>query len=205
MAVGLKWIIGAGLLLAVGIALSGCNTMKIEDFAGKQPVLEPESYFLGETRGSGMFHDRFGNLRRQFVVDMMGEMEGDVLVLTEDFVYDDGEKQQRIWHLRPLGGGRYEGLAGDVIGPASGQAAGNAFQWSYKLDLKVGEGTWRVAFDDWMFLQPGGVILNRATVTRWGFEIGTLTVSFHKKDAGSAFLGSVFPGAQPQAVAQAAE
>jgi hypothetical protein len=200
MAVGLKWIFGAGLLLAAGIALSGCNTMKIDDFAGKQPALKPESYFLGETRGSGMFHDRFGNLRRQFVVDMLGEMEGDILVLTEDFLYDDGEKEQRIWHLKPLGSGRYEGVAGDVIGTASGQAAGNAFQWSYKLDLKVGNGRWRVAFDDWMFLQPGGVVLNRATVTRWGVEIGTLTVSFHKKDAGSAFLRT-----QPQSVAQAAE
>ncbi|MDY0873361.1 DUF3833 domain-containing protein [Dongia rigui] len=198
--VGFKRILGVGLLLAAGIALSGCNTMKIEDFAGKQPVLKPETYFLGETRGSGMFHDRFGNLRRQFVVDMVGEMDGDVLVLTEDFVYDDGEKEQRVWHLKPIGGGRYEGVAGDVIGTANGEAAGNAFQWSYQIDLKVGEGRWRVSFDDWMFLQPGGVILNRATVTRWGIEIGTLTVSFHKKDAKSAFLGT-----QPQTVAQAAE
>jgi hypothetical protein len=200
MLIGLKRIIGVGLLLAAGIALSGCNTMKIEDFAGKQPVLKPETYFLGETRGSGMFHDRFGNLRRQFVVDMVGEMDGDVLVLTEDFVYDDGEKEQRVWHLKPLGGGLYEGVAGDVVGKATGQAVGNAFQWSYRLDLKVGEGRWRVAFDDWMFLQPGGVILNRATMTRWGIEIGTLTVSFHKKGASSALLGT-----QPQAVAQAAE
>lgn len=200
MAIGLKQILGVGLLLAAGIALSGCNTMKIEDFAGKQPVLKPETYFLGETRGSGIFQDRFGNLRRQFVVDMVGEMDGEVLVLTEDFVYDDGEKEQRIWHLKPLGDGRYEGVAGDVIGTARGQAAGNAFQWSYRIDLKVGDGRWRVAFDDWMFLQPGGVILNRATVTRWGIEIGTLTVSFHKKDANSAFLGT-----QPQTVAQAAE
>ena len=67
-------------------------------------------------------------------------------------------------------------------------------------DLKVGDDRWRVAFDDWMFLQPGGIVLNRATVTRWGIEVGTLTVSFAKPAATAASVG-----AQPQSVAQAAE
>jgi hypothetical protein len=198
----MRRLVGAGMLLAAAMTIGGCNAMKIEDFAGTQPVLEPEKYFLGETRGWGMFHDRFGNLRRQFVVDMTGEMEGGVLVLKEDFVYDDGAREQRIWRLKPLGDGRYEGVAGDVVGTASGQAAGNALNWRYDLDLKVGDGTWRVAFDDWMFLQPGGVVLNRASVTRWGFEIGTLTVSFAKKPAAQAAGSS---DAQTQISAQAAE
>jgi len=36
----------------------------------------------------------------------------------------------------------------------------------------------RVHFNDWMFLQPTGVLLNRARVTKFGVEIGTVTLSF---------------------------
>ncbi len=199
-AMGLRRLVGAGMLLLGVLAIGGCSAMKIEDFAGQEPVLEPEKYFLGETRGWGMFHDRFGNLRRQFVVEMVGEMDGDVLVLKEDFTYSDGEKDQRVWRLKALGDGRYEGTAGDVVGTAEGRANGNAFSWRYRLDLKVGDGTWRVACDDWMFLQPGGVVLNRATMTRWGIEIGTLTVAFAKPGQSSA---ASLP--QAQTLAQAAE
>jgi len=205
MAANWSRAVGVVFLLLATMAIGGCTRMKIEDFAGKQPVLKPETYFLGQTRGWGMFHDRFGNLRRQFVVDMVGEMDGDVLVLTEDFVYDDGEKQQRIWRLTPQGGGGYEGVAGDVIGTARGKAAGNAFNWSYDIDLKVGDSIWRVTFDDWLLLQTDGVVLNRATVTRWGFEIGTLTATFHKRDRLSAAAGPSQSAPQAQPVAQAAE
>lgn len=164
--------------------------MKIEDYAGKQPTMRPEQYFLGQTRGWGMFHDRFGKLRRQFVVDMVGEMQDGIFILTEDFTYDDGEKEQRVWHVRPLEEGQYRGTAGDVVGTAVGNATGNAFNWVYDLNLNVKGGVWRVAFDDWLFLQPDGVVLNRATVTRWGFEIGTLTATFHKQDLKAASLQS---------------
>lgn len=193
-------VAGAGLTLMAGLMIGGCTTMKIEDYAGKQPAMVPEEYFLGQTRGWGMFHDRFGNLRLQFVVDMVGEMQGDVFVLTENFVYDDGEKEQRIWHITPLENGVYRGTAGDVVGTAEGKTAGNAFNWIYELKLKVGGSIWKVAFDDWLYLQSDGVILNRATATRWGFEIGTLTATFQKQGLSQASLP-----AQTQSVIQAAE
>ena len=42
-------------------------------------------------------------------------------VLDEHFVYSDGSTQQRIWHLKYLGDGRYSGHADDVVGQAQGQ------------------------------------------------------------------------------------
>lgn len=192
---------GLGLVLVAAVFVSGCDTMKIEDFANRQPILKPEEYFLGQSRAWGMFHDRFGNLRRQFTVAMRGEMEEGDLILTEDFVYDDGETQQRVWRISPLGNGKYEGRAGDVIGTAKGMAAGNALNWTYQMDLKVGDGTWRVGFDDWMFLQPDGVLLNHATVTRWGIEIGVVTIAFQKGPATNAQVS----GFEAQSLAQAAE
>ena len=172
--------------LCLALLLTGCNTMKLEDFSDKQPVLVLEDYFAGETRAWGIFEDRFGNLRRQFVVDINGTWQGGVLTLDERFVYSDGETDRRVWRITKTGPGAYEGTADDVVGTAEGRASGNALSWRYTMDLKVGDGSWRVQFDDWMFLQPDGILINRARVSKWGFELGEVTLFFSKDPARTA-------------------
>ena len=154
--------------------------MNINDFASTTPEFRIETYFEGQTRGWGIFEDRFGTLRRSFVVDIVGFQEGEEFVLEEDFLYDDGETQRRVWRIKTTGKDSYEGTAGDIEGVATGSRSGNALNWRYDMNLKVGESTWRVGFDDWMFLQPGGILMNRAYVKRWGFQIGSVTLSFAK-------------------------
>lgn len=176
-----KLAVKALVITLMTTILLGCGGMKVEDFSGKEPRLVLEEYFLGNTFAVGIFQDRFGNLRREFKVDIVGEWDGETLTLTEDFLYDDGETEQRIWKLTKLDDHRYEGTTDGVVGTATGAAYGNAFNWLYTFDLKVGDGTWRVDFDDWMFLQSGGVLINTATVSKWGFKLGTVTLSFHKQ------------------------
>ena len=166
--------------------LTGCSNMNPEDFAGTEPNLVLEEYFAGQTRAWGIFEDRFGNLRRQFTVDITGTWDGEELVLDEHFHYSDGEKDRRIWRIGRLDEHTYEGRADDVIGVAEGTAYGNAVNWRYEIDLKVGDGSWRVRFNDWMFLQPNGVLINRARVKRWGFDIGEVTLTFMKLNGSNA-------------------
>jgi len=156
--------------------------MQPEDFKDTGPKLKIEEYFLGETRAWGIFEDRFGKLRRQFVVDITGTMDGDELVLDERFDYADGEKDRRVWRIRKLDEHNYEGRADDIIGVAKGVSYGNALNWSYDLDLQIGDNSLRVHFNDWMFLQPDGVLMNRARVTKWGFDIGEVTLMFKPVD-----------------------
>ena len=155
--------------------------MKAEDFAERTPRLVIEDYFLGRTKAWGIFQDRFGTLRRQFEVTIEGSLEDDTLVLVEDFLYDDGEEERRIWRIRRTGPHTYEGQAGGVVGVAKGEAYGNALNWTYRFDLKVGDATWEVAFDDWLFLQSDGVLINRAAVTKFGILLGEVTLVFQKQ------------------------
>ncbi|MFN4024079.1 MAG: DUF3833 domain-containing protein [Hyphomonas sp.] len=172
--------------LAMGVsaaAVAGCATpgpSQLERFESAPRQLVLEDYFLGETRAYGLFEDRFGKVRRQFTVDILGEVDGNRLTLTEHFLYDDGERDTRIWEIDILGNGRYRGTAGDVPGYAEGQVSGNAFNWKYKVDLKVGGSIWNVGFNDWMFLMQDDVLLNRAYVTRYGIAIGQVTIAFRK-------------------------
>ena len=179
------------MLAKVGIAifalsvLSGCTNMKPTDFSGTKPVLRIEEYFLGHTRAWGIFEDRFGNLRRQFFVDIDGTWDGQTLVLDEHFTYSDGETDRRIWTIKKINDHRYEGRAADVIGVATGESYGNALNWRYDMDLKVGESTLRVHFNDWMFLQETGVLVNRARVSKFGVEIGEIALFFQKSSKNS--------------------
>lgn len=171
-----------GAVLAALALLTGCGSMKIEDFAGNEPKFVLEDYFEGRSQATGIFYDRFGDIRRQFTVDIEVTVEDDRLTLVEDFTYDDGETERRVWKLTRTGPDTYEGTAEGVVGIAKGKIAGNAFHWTYTFDLKMKDRTLRVNFDDWMFLQPNGVVMNRATVTKWGFELGTAVISFEKLD-----------------------
>ena len=174
------------LCLAVLFALTGCSSMKPEDFDGTTPRFILEEYFAGTVRAWGVFQDRFGRLRRQFVVDIQGTWDGETLTLVEDFVYDDGETDQRIWTIRKIDEHTYEGTADDVVGTATGISYGNALNWQYDFDLQVGDNTFRVHFDDWMFLQDDDVMINRAEVTKWGFAVGEASIFFRRLSAAEA-------------------
>ncbi|MEM7654063.1 MAG: DUF3833 domain-containing protein [Pseudomonadota bacterium] len=178
--------IRAVLVLCACLFVTGCGSMKIEDFANTEPKLVLEDYFAGKTKAWGIFEDRFGDIRRQFVVDIDGQWDGNKLVLTEDFIYSDGETEQRIWTIKRIDEHTYSGTAADVVGEAVGKTYGQALNWRYTLDLKVGDKTWKVNFDDWMVLQPDGVLMNRAKVSKWGFNVGEVTIFFRKEDAAAA-------------------
>lgn len=181
-------------LLAMLPLIGACQAMKIEDFEGTTPRLVLEEYFAGRTLAWGIFEDRFGNLRRQFKVEINGTWDGEVLTMVEDFAYADGETDRRIWRIEKLADGRYRGRADDVIGSAEGEARGNALTWSYDVVLKVGDSDLKVRFTDWLFQQDDEVMINRAAVTKFGIEIGTVTLFFQKpvdtaRDAGSGAGG----------------
>ena len=56
--------------LLLGIA--GCAPKPVEHLADRNPPLNLEDFFEGETVAYGIFEDRFGNLKRQFRVRIKG-------------------------------------------------------------------------------------------------------------------------------------
>ena len=167
------------LLLILNI-LSCASDMNVKNFENEKPRFVLEEYFDGKTKAWGMFHDRFGNLKRSFKVDITGTLDNDTLTLDEKLVYNDGEKESRIWSIKILGNNKYSGTADDVIGEATGISSGNALNWKYKLNLKVKESTVVVDFDDWMFLQDDNILMNRAEVKKWGIVLGVVSITFKK-------------------------
>jgi hypothetical protein len=174
-----------GLLAAsaslMGPLLSACAGPQVTDYSAQKPVLDLRQYFVGKVDAWGVFTDRSGQVVKRFVVEMDCQWQGDEGVLDEHFTYSDGTQQRRIWRLRHLGDGRYSGRADDVVGQASGQTSGNAFRWGYTLALPVDGRVWNVQFDDWMYLMDERVMLNKARMSKWGFHLGDVTLSFTRR------------------------
>jgi Protein of unknown function (DUF3833) len=169
------------LLAGAVLGLAACaGAPQPTDYANEKPVLKLREYFNGPLVAHGIFTDRSGKVMRRFTVKMTGTWTGNQGVLDEDFVYSDGKKEKRVWRLTELGGGRYEGRADDVVGVATGQAAGNAFNWRYTLALPVDGKVYNVQFDDWMYLVDERVMLNTAVMSKFGITLGQVTLSFTK-------------------------
>ncbi len=169
------------MLIPLFTLLTACGGVDVIQYADRSPKFDLFQYFTGQTRGWGVVMDRSGTVTRQFVVDIVGtESDDNTIVLDEDFIWNDGEKTKRIWTITKTGPQSYSGSADDVSGTASGKTAGNALNWTYVLKISVGDDVWNITFDDWMFLQPDGVLLNKAIMSKWGIRVGEVIISFSK-------------------------
>ena len=143
--------------------------------------LRIEKFLLGRSHAQGVFQDFTGRVRRRFAVTLEGQSEAGVLVLREDFLFDDGEAESRVWRITPQAGGIYAATAGDMIGDARGSLRGGLLRWSYLFSLKLGARRLRVRFHDTFLQLADDVLLNVARVTKFGFELGRTTIIFRRE------------------------
>jgi len=162
--------------------LCACASPDVAQYAKNAPVFDPVQFFSGKTDAWGMFQKRGGEVVKRFHVEITGSEQDGKLTLDERFVYDDGATQQRIWTLTHQPDGSWRGTAGDVVGEAVGRAAGNALNWRYTLLLPVDGKTYEMEMDDWMFLMDRQTMINRTSMSKFGFEVGQVTLFFRKRN-----------------------
>lgn len=170
-------ILATGALVA---GLAGCASVDVGQYQAERPRLDLAEYFDGTIDGWGMFQDRSGKVVRRFHVRIDARWNGNTGTLDEHFEFADGATQNRVWTLT-RDGDRYTGTAGDVVGTASGLAAGNAFNLRYVLALPVDGKVWYVDMDDWMYRVDDATLLNRTTMSKFGFRVGEVTLAFRKR------------------------
>lgn len=161
--------------------LTGCAAPGPERYREEKPRLDLRTYFNGTVDGWGMFQSRSGEIKKRFTVRIDASWEGPTGTLDEHFLWSDGSRTRRVWTLTDLGKGRYEGRAADVVGIADGETGGPVLNWAYTMALEVDGSTYHVHFDDWMVLVDEQVLLNRATMRKWGFRLGEVTLAFRRR------------------------
>lgn len=168
------------------LLIAGCSQTDMKEFQNNTPKLDLFSFFEGDTIAYGIFEDRFGNLKRQFRVNINGKVKNQILTLDEDFLYDDGEQAKRIWKIeKKIDNAQnitYEGQADDVEGKAFGSISGNTLNWSYDIYLNIKGSNIKVHFNDWIYKQSEDLAINRAYVSKFGINIGSVTLVFLRGD-----------------------
>jgi len=103
-------------------------------------------------------------------------------VLDEQFIYSDGERQQRQWRIRKLADGSFEGEAADALGKASGREDGSTFRMLYALNVTAKGSTWQLDLDDRLFRIDAEMVLNRIRLSKWGIAVSDVIIAFRKLD-----------------------
>ena len=166
------WLIAGTLVL-----LSACSQVQVTDQSDLKPVLQPEQFFNGQLSAHGVVKNRKGKVIRTFNAAITASWESGVGTLDEDFVFNDGEKQQRVWTLTPTGDDTYNGTAGDVVGNGKITLAGNSMFLNYVLQVPYDNSTVDVKVDDRMYLVSPNVLINESRMSKFGFRVGTILLT----------------------------
>jgi hypothetical protein len=168
------------LVLALAIGVTACSSLTPQSFHAGTPTFEPDRFFEGPVRSWGVVERRSGKPSSRFRTETNGVREGESLVLTQHFFYEDGRTQQRVWRIHRINEHQYEATANDVVGVGRGEAYGNAFHWEYTLAARPGNPLLNVRMKHWMYLQPDGSMLNRVQVTKFGLILEQITEYFRR-------------------------
>jgi Protein of unknown function (DUF3833) len=164
--------------------LAACSRVHVTDYSDVQPVMDVETFFNGKLTAHGVVKDRGGKVIRHFNADIDAHWKDGVGTLVEDFLFDDGELQQRIWILTPDGEGHYIGTAGDVVGEGKLQQAGNSVFLDYVLRIPYRGSDIDVRVDDRMYLVSPDILINESSLSKFGFHVGDLLLVITREDAG---------------------
>ena len=173
------------LLLTAGLlALSACSQVQVTDYAGMTPELEVEAFFNGPMTAHGVVKNRGGKVIRTFNATIDASWKDGVGTLDEDFIFNDGEKQKRIWTLTPQPDGSYLGTGGDVSGAGTLTQAGNSVFLDYVLQVPYRGDVLEVRVDDRMYLLTPDILINESKLKKFGFRVGELLLVIKREPGG---------------------
>ncbi len=178
----MKRVVLLGFILMFSMIFISCSSITVDDYEGRSPELRLEGFFDGNLVAYGIVRDRSGKVIRYFKAALKGEWKNGVGALDEVFWFNDGERETRLWKMEPDKQGGYIGSAGDVEDTAQISVKGNAINLKYKLRIPYKGKDIVVSMNDWMYQVAPGVVINETVLTKWGFEVGKVTLVIMKQD-----------------------
>jgi hypothetical protein len=168
------------VIAIVVTALSGCGSLSVSVYKDEKPKLTIEEYFSGDLEAIGIVSDRSGRVLKRFVCAMKGSWNGNELILDEDFQWSDNTHQKRVWRLTKTSPNTFVGTAGDVVGEAQVEVAGNAMHLVYTLEVPMDGSTTRLHVDDWLYLVTDTAMINHSKLTKFGLDAAEVVLSIRK-------------------------
>lgn len=171
-------------ILSFSFILLGCTSLSIDgnNYAETQPHFNIEKFFVGNVKAWGIVQNRSGDVIQRFTVKINGSKKNNQIILDEKFTYGVGDgPESRVWTITKQDDGVYSGSASDILGEATGRSYGNAFNLNYSMNLPVGDSSYEVNFDDWIWAFDKNTIMNRSYITKFGITFAEVTIFMQKQ------------------------
>ena len=162
------------LTFIVAFSLGACSQVQVSDYQDMTPAFNVEQFFDGPLTAHGVVKNRGGKVIRTFEATIAASWQDGVGILDEDSVFDDGEKQKRIWTLTRQPDGSYLATADDVSGNGVLQQSGNSVFLDYVLQVPYRGDILEVRVDDRMYLLTPDLLINESKLHKFGFRVGEL-------------------------------
>ena len=146
-----------------------------------KPTFNFKEYFTGTSFASGFIQDRKGNVINRFDIKMFGSWKENKGELQEKFIYHSGKKGERTWKINMINNSIFTATAKDIVGTAKSKIFGNAIQWKYIMNVVVDNKSYKIKFDDWMWLLSNDQVMNRSYMSKFGFQVAEVTTFIYKK------------------------
>ena len=160
--------------------LLGCSSIDPKVYVDNSPKMDIRNYLNGPLEAQGILQDRSGKMIKSFTVKMTGTWQGNEGKLKENFTFSDGKTDQRTWEIKFSDDNNFTAKAHDIVGIATGQQYGNAFKMDYVLKIDVDGKKYDIKLVDWIYLVDEKTAINVSKMTKFGFTVGTFTISFKK-------------------------
>lgn len=177
-----KGLLKIGAATGLAAMITGCTSAPLAPYRGSSPQIKFEEFFNGNLVAKGAFFNRSGEVMRRFEIKLKGTFDDKNGTLEEDFVYDDGEKQRRVWTIEKNSQGEWVGTADDIVGPATKSSEGYALLWKYTMRLNVKGAVYNMNFDDFMYQLDSKTVLNKSKMSKWGIYLGEVVLFITKEE-----------------------
>lgn len=171
-------IVLGGVLLRARLA--SFMAQRPEDYAQTEPVFDLRRHLDGPIKCEGVIYGPMGRVASRFSGDFDAHWDGDRGVMREHFKYDSGNTQDREWRLELTGNGRVRAEADDLVGTGWGQHRGAGLRLCYNIRLPEDAGGHVLSVTDWMYVTPGGVVVNRSQFRKFGIKVAELVATLQK-------------------------
>lgn len=177
--------IGAGLVVLLIYLVNRYASFSAQtgaDYAGTRPEVDLRTHLNGPIRCEGVIYGPLGRVSSRFSADFDAKWDGNRGVMQEHFRYDSGNTQDREWRLELGNDGSIKANADDLVGEGAGQQSGSSIKLNYRIRLPKEAGGHVLSVVDWMYLTPGGTIVNRSQFRKFGIKVAELVATMQRLD-----------------------
>jgi Protein of unknown function (DUF3833) len=143
----------------------------------------PLDFFAARVEATGMVVDFRGRITRSFTARFDGVRNDQSIDIREKLIYDDGNIDERLWHIQAVSPDSWSAAANGLVGGAiirRDPLKPAQSRWTYKMDIPVSERNLRFTMQDIMTLVEPNRMVALTPMTKFGIKLAHIVSEYRR-------------------------